>query len=372
MNLDLVKHLPLLLRRRRLIPKLVGNYKKLLIDKQPVLRTVDFAITADCPCACDHCYAEPLADPDRTPLSLDEKKRVLDEVLELGAVAVNFVGGDPLCDPDLVSLIGHIPPSEAVPVVTTNAVLLDEKLLDSMIRAGLGILVISLDEPDEAAHDRFRHREGTHARAMAALAAAKARRVECVINSVISEAKLMDGRAAWLVDFARRNGAKINLSPLVPVGRWAGHDIERLSPEAEEEFQRLRRQSHVRWDGQSNYLRPGCTAGSAKLAITAYGDVMPCHAIQISFGNLLERPLSSIWQDVLAHPLFSRTDDRCPLAWDSDFAGRYLDPVVRNPSPKPLAAEDVLGEPERGNKPAEENDRSESSPLRARVAEPVD
>jgi len=346
MNLELVRHLPLLLQRWRLVPKLVRNYKKLLVDKRPVLRTVDFAITVDCPCACEHCYAALLVDTSRTPLDLGEKKRVIDEMLDLGAVAINFVGGDPLCDPDLMALVAHIPPSEAVPVVTTNAVFLDEPFLDRLIEAGLGILAISLDEPEPAEHDAFRNRPGTYDRAMAAIKAAEKRRLECVINSVVTEEKLLDGRAAWLVDLARCHGARINISLPIPVGRWAGRSLERLSPVAEMELQRLRRQSHVRWDGQSNYLRAGCTAGVEKLSITAYGDVMPCAAIQISFGNIRVRPLREIWQDLLDNSQFSRDTDRCPLAEDLDFVRRYLQPLGQDDAPKPMPAQEIIELPD--------------------------
>jgi MoaA/NifB/PqqE/SkfB family radical SAM enzyme len=345
-NLDLLQHVPLLLRRRHLVPKLLRNYKRLLLDKKPVLRTVDFAITTGCTCACDHCYAALLVDPSRTPLNLEEKKRVIDETLELGAVAINFVGGDPLCDPDLARLLAHVPPSEAVSVVTTNAALFDEPLLDRLIAAGLGVLAVSLDDPDADAHDAFRHRPGTHARAVAAIRAARERRIECVVNSVITDAKLLDGRAARLADFARSQGAKINLSLPVPAGRWSGRELEHLSPEAETELQRLRGQSHVRWDGQSNYLHVGCSAGVEKLSITAYGDVMPCAAIQISFGNLRERPLRDIWGELLANPRFARVTDRCPLAEDKDFVARYLAPLGQAETVKPLPARDVLGPPE--------------------------
>jgi hypothetical protein len=51
--------------------------------------------------------------------------------------------------------------------------------------------------------------------------AARRRGLECVINSMITEEKLLDGRGARLADLALRHGAKINLSRPAPVGRWA-------------------------------------------------------------------------------------------------------------------------------------------------------
>jgi MoaA/NifB/PqqE/SkfB family radical SAM enzyme len=341
MNPFLLTHAPLLVRRRSLVPKLIRNYWRLLIHHEPVLRTADLAVTPLCNCACEHCYAQPIVDESRTPLSLAEKKRVVREALDLGAVTVNFVGGDPLCDPELEQLVAAVPAAEAVPVVTTNAVLLDEARLDRLIEAGLGVLAVSLDDPEPAVHDAFRHREGAYRQAIKAVAAAERRGLECLIDSTVSEAQLLDGRVARLVQMAREHRAKINLSLPLPVGRWARHDVEKLSPRAAAELTRLRGLAHVRWDERYNYLTPGCGAGSEKLAVTAYGDVLPCVAIHVTFGNIRERPLREIWREMRAHPRFARVTGSCPLVEDADFIDACLR-LARSSQPKPIPAADFL------------------------------
>jgi len=314
MNWKLLSHAPLLFKRRRLIPKLIRNYKKLIFDRQPVLRTIDFSTTFECTCRCDHCYVAPLLDRTRPPLDLSEKKRVIDQALSLGAVAVNFLGGEPLCDPDLLDLVAHVPPNEAVPVVTTNAVGLDEAMLDKMIEAGLGILAVSIDEVDPAAHDAFRHFEGAFQKAMDAVATAEKRGLECVINSMLTSEKLLDGRAAALVELARRYNAHINIALPVPVGRRASHGQEHLPPKAQ-------------------------------LAVTAYGDVLPCGAIQLSFGNVRDMPLRAAWENMLRYPRFQKIRDGCPVSEDPEFIERVLRPIQRAGTPPPVPAKEVLGDP---------------------------
>ena len=250
-------------------------------------------------------------------------------------MAINFLGGEPLCDPDLPALMAHIPPAEAVSVVTTNGVLLDAAMLDRLIEAGLGILAVSLDDPDPEAHDAFRGRAGTFAAATAALTQARRRGVTCVINSILTEASLLDGRAARLVDLARRYGAEITVNLPIPVGRWAKNGPTRLSPAAEEAMARLKALRHVRWDGQSNYLRPGCVAGTEKLAISAYGDVLPCGVIQLSYGNLRERPLRDIWRDLRSQRVLFMQGDHCPFSDDSDSV-RHILKAIESSSTKPL------------------------------------
>jgi len=326
-NPRLIRHLPLLLRRSPLIPKLVRNYYRLLVRREPVLRSIDFATTFSCVCHCAHCYSAPLLDESRVLLSLEEKKRVLDEALDLGAVAVNFVGGEPLCDPDIVELMAHIPAGEALSVLTTNGVQLDERLLDRLIAAGLSILAVSIDDLDAASHDLFRGRKGTFRAAVRALEAGRSRGLQCIINTSITEAKLLDGRAARMESFARSHGAAINLSLPSPVGRWAPRGREELGAKARAELDRLMQKPHVRWDGDSNWLKPGCGAGVEKISITAYGDVLACGLIHANFGNLRERPLREAWGRMLALPEFHEVRERCPTSEDPEFARRVLEPI---------------------------------------------
>ncbi|NOZ85416.1 MAG: radical SAM protein [Deltaproteobacteria bacterium] len=301
------------------MPKLAFDYYRLLVKKEPVLRSVDFATTFECVCHCKHCYAAALRDDSRELLDFDKKKKVIKEALDLGAVAINFVGGEPLCDPDLVDLVASIPPSQAVPVVTSNGVILDERMIERLANAGLGILAVSIDDPDPRKHDRFRGRPGAFNAAVSALEAARARKIECIVNSSITEEKLLDNRAGMLVAMARAYGASINLSLPSPVGRWQPNGFEKLSPRASQILDDLMARPHVRWDGDSNWLEPGCGAGREKITITAYGDVLPCGLIQNAFGNIKDEPLRYIWHRMTRHPMFNVHRNYCPTAQEPGF-----------------------------------------------------
>ena len=174
---------------------------------------------------------------------------------------------------------------------------------------------------------------------------AQKRGLECVINSMLTSEKLLDGRAAALVELARRYNAHINIALPVPVGRRSPHGQEHLPPKAREELDRLRSQPHARWDGQSNWLKSGCAAGVEKLAVTAYGDVLPCGAIQLSFGNVREMPLRAAWENMLRYPRFQKIQDGCPVSEDPEFIEHVLGPIQRAGTPPPVPAEQVLGDP---------------------------
>jgi len=85
-------------------------------EKLPV---VDFrAMSEACPHNCFHCFT----DKNRRTLTLAQIKRVIDEIAEIGARAIDFLGeGEPTIDPDFFEIIGHTSSKGIIPVIFTDA-----------------------------------------------------------------------------------------------------------------------------------------------------------------------------------------------------------------------------------------------------------
>src|SRR5262245_56369398 len=65
-------------------------------------------LTARCNLHCRHCYAD--ASPTAAlqgSMSLDDWRTVIDEAVDLGASAVQFIGGEPTLHPHFRTLIEH-------------------------------------------------------------------------------------------------------------------------------------------------------------------------------------------------------------------------------------------------------------------------
>lgn len=124
-------------------------------------------ITRACALACRHCRAS--AEDIRHPgeLSLDEGKKLLDDVKAMGTPLVIFTGGDPLQRDDLEDLVRHAKSiglrAGAIPAATWR---LTKDRVKSLKEAGLDQMAISLDGPDAKRHDDFRRVEGTFTKAM--------------------------------------------------------------------------------------------------------------------------------------------------------------------------------------------------------------
>ncbi len=332
---------PDLLRHAPLIPKIAANYAALLAGRKR-LRTVDFALTFDCQCNCEHCYARPMTQTIEPQMTFDEMRSAIDQALSLGAITINFVGGEPMCHPRIVDLVASIPSHRGVPVMTTNGIGLTEDNVRRLAEAGLGYVAISIDYDDSERHDRFRGRKGVYEAAMAGVTRARQAGIGVIINTLVIPENLGDGTVDRLVGFAKGIGARITLGLPAAVGNWESKGVVTLAPDQRAHLDELLRLGHVRWDGATNYLKEGCGAGSEKLNITAYGDVLPCALIHVGFGNVKREPLAAIWKRMLAEPRFLHMSPRCIAAEDRVFIDEVMSKVNAQ-SVRPLPAESVFG-----------------------------
>jgi len=322
------KHLKYLTWWPALAPRVIRNYFELLVRKRPRLRTVEFAVTYRCNAHCGHCSAANLEDPNRREFSVAEVKRIVAEGRALGLLNINFTGGESLLREDLEDMARACGPRSAVVSVATNGLLFTPERARSLARAGVRIVSISLDSVDPDTHDRFRGRPGLHAAALEAVESARRFGIEPFLCATISRSSLREGEAVRLVELADGLHTTITLQMACPVGRWEGAERHLLGPDEQQEYYALTRRPHVRWEGLSNYLAEGCPAGIEKLALTPYGDVLPCVFAHVSYGNLRDEPLETIWRRMISGPPFDRVHPNCPIGEDREFRERVLGPLA--------------------------------------------
>ncbi len=198
-----------------------------------------YEVTLACDLVCKHCRASAQEDPDPGELSTDQSKALIDQVAAFPRPPMMvFTGGDPLKRLDLFELIEHAVGRGIQPALTPSATPLATRAAFERARqAGVRRLGISLDGADAATHDAFRGFEGSFARTMEMLDAARQLGMGVQVNTsvtrrnvhqidAIADVLAEQGIAMWAVFF------------LVPVGR--GVEEQRIRPaEYEEVFARL-------------------------------------------------------------------------------------------------------------------------------------
>ena len=119
-------------------------------------------VSRACALACKHCRASAIDWRDPGELTLDEGRRLIDDVASMGTPLIVFTGGDPLQRTDLEGLIRHAVSRRltvgTIPAATPR--LAKERIL-SLRDAGVHQIALSVDAESAAKHDAFRGVPGT-------------------------------------------------------------------------------------------------------------------------------------------------------------------------------------------------------------------
>src|SRR5215470_17185626 len=114
--------------------------KALLSTKHPVL--VHIIPMRRCNLDCGYCNEY---DDVSKPVPLEEMKRRLDLLADMGTSIITISGGEPLMHPELEEVIKHIRQRGMIAGMITNGFLLSVERIKSLNAAGLEHLQISID-----------------------------------------------------------------------------------------------------------------------------------------------------------------------------------------------------------------------------------
>ena len=300
-------------------------------------------VTQACALACRHCRAEaqPLALPGE--LSLAEGIDLIDQIADLGAAVLVFMGGDPLARADLLDLVRH-GKSRGLRVATIPAATdrVTKEHIAALKEAGLTQIAQSIDFADHAAHDGFRQVPGTLQRTLQIVAWAHESALPVQVNTVFHGGNCRDfPNLARLVQSLDVVFWEIFF--LVPTGR--GRDVAGLDArEVENIFSQIYDFSktvkffikvteaphYLRYTVERRLLEAGCdplevqrrgsllpreltaalgprgtigrapepvNSGKGFVFISYRGDVFPSGFLPVSAGNIRQSPLAAIYRD---------------------------------------------------------------------------
>ena len=125
-------------------------------ERRPV---VVWNLTRSCNLRCVHCYADSEPKAYSGELSLEECKRVVDDLAAFGVPAVLLSGGEPLARPDFFEIARYAASRGLRLTLSTNGTLLRRATAFGLRQVGFSYVGISLDGIG-AAHDAFRGRAG--------------------------------------------------------------------------------------------------------------------------------------------------------------------------------------------------------------------
>lgn len=246
--------------------------RALISTRHPVLAHV--VPMRRCNLACAYCNEY---DKVSDPVPIEEMKRRVDKLADLGTSVVTLSGGEPMMHPALDEIISRIRRRGMVASLITNGFYLNPKRIERLNRAGLQYLQISIDnvEPDDVSHKSLRLLD----KRLAWLAEHADFQVN--INSVIGagienpEDALTIANRAIALGFSTTVGVIHDgqglLKPLGEVERKVFDEIKRVS---KTEYARLGWFQNNLAEGKPNEWR--CRAGARYLYICEDGLVHNC------------------------------------------------------------------------------------------------
>ena len=131
--------------------------KALVSTKHPVL--VHIIPMRRCNLACTYCNE---FDDVSTAVPIEEMKRRLDILADMGTSIITISGGEPLLHPEIDSVIRHIRRRGIIAGMITNGFFLNRERIELLNRAGLEHLQISIDNvmPDEVSKKSLKTLDG--------------------------------------------------------------------------------------------------------------------------------------------------------------------------------------------------------------------
>jgi 12,18-didecarboxysiroheme deacetylase len=297
-------------------------------DKKPV---IVWNMTRRCNLKCRHCYAHATSLEGADDISTGQARTMIDDLAAYGAPVMLFSGGEPLAREDLTELASHATGKGMRAVVSTNGTLITKDKARELKAVGLSYVGISLDGLENV-HDRFRRVPGAFQKALAGIANCQAEGLKVGLRFTINRGNVGEipgifrllkerevpracfyhlvysGRGSNLIgeDLDHRT-TRETLDLIMDETRAlfdAGHPKEILTVDNHADgpyvWMRLLKEDKKRADEVYALLQfnEGNNSGRGIGCVSWDGKV---HADQFwrehSFGNVLERPFSRIWDD---------------------------------------------------------------------------
>lgn len=327
-------HIKFLRKKPMVLSRIANGFFKKLILGQNVLRTVDLAVTYNCHYQCEYCSAFLLKRHNRPVLTVDQIKDIWRQAVNLGAIHVNLTGGEPFMRDidELCAIIKNLSPQKTLISLVTNSLLVTKDKLIKLKKAGLDTLQLSIESMNPETNDKLRGNSGAFEKTMKAFRYAKELGLNICLSAVICHDNQEETKG--LLDFAIKEDVFLLLNPASSVGRWRGRNDKKMIEKDIAVFEKFMEDSHVRNDTSFNFSgKRGCPGGKERIHITAYGDVMTCPLVQVSYGNVLKEPLKQIFHRMNAMPFIKKHNKLCKQSFDKDYYEKICKPAEEIDNP---------------------------------------
>ena len=314
---------------------------KILSGKAPLF-ILPWRCTPACTSSCLHCGFASTPDASDA-LGTEETKRIADKIHDFGATYFGISGGEPLLRKDLPEIIGYAKSTGMNVSLITNGYLLDDKILDILVRHWVRVSV-SVDGPEEI-NDALRGK-GAYAKAVSAMEkTSKAGLLDCLVatlaNVDAAHNNVSSEDMEHVIKLAEEYGARwVVIHGFIPFNNTKEHIARAPFPQQYEKIWNEVYDLRLKYNGKpevnvycpffarvakqrglpdfdnwfNNFFLGKCSMAGKYMSVIENGDVIPCSFNdRIRLGNVQDKPLKQIWDELQTSELTVKLRDRSNL-----------------------------------------------------------
>ncbi len=278
-------------------------------DKAGGITNVMFELTYRCSEQCIHCYnigatrndKEISHRGDLKELNIFDYKRIIDELYNEGLAKVCLSGGDPFAKTIAWDIIEYLYEKEiAIDIFTNGQSIVND--VEQLIKYYPRLIGVSIYSGNPTTHDRITRVKGSWERSLAVVKQLSKTGTPVVLKCCVMRPNVHDYHT--VMDIAKEYGAmaqfELNVTDSVDGDKCVSHFL-RLTPEMldivlqDDNTPMYVGKEAPNYGGQARNMNVnGCGAGVNTFCITPDGELIPCCAFHLSFGNLRHTSLKDI------------------------------------------------------------------------------
>ena len=277
------------------------------INEHLIVRTAgpshaQIGLTNACPQNCEYCY-----NKHRKGKVMDTATiiNLIQDLKTMGVFWIGFTGGEPLLNRDIVKITESAGDDCTLKLFTTGCTMTRQKAVE-LKNAGLSYVSVSLDHWQEENHDKTRRYKGAFQTALKAIDIFRETGMHVGVSAVLSKQMIKQRQVEiflqFLIDLDIHEAWLSEAKPSVE----AFWDDEFVITEEERLYlsdlqDRYNKQKKItvnylgHFEGREHF---GCNAGHKMVYIDAFGEVSPCVFTPMTFGNVMQQPIESLFSEM--------------------------------------------------------------------------
>ncbi len=299
-------------------------------------RVLAIEVTRRCNLNCIHCRAESGETSPGGEITLDEYKKLFQDIASFAKPIIILTGGEPLLRPDILDIASSAAEQGFRVALSTNGTLVTEDLARNMVEVGVRSASISIDGSTAQIHDDFRKQPGAFEASLNGYRILTRAGMKVQVNTSLTKRNADDLDEIFKL-VKKLDVAAWHVFMLVPMGRGEAiadkelidaqgyedilnyiyeknrdEDFE-IKPTCAPQYYRILRQ-RAKQDGIEvtvenfglNARTRGCLAGMGFGFISWEGKVYPCGYYPSEAGDIRKQSFPEIWEN---SPLFTKLRD---------------------------------------------------------------